>query len=148
MVAAAEPPVRVAQAPVAPPSAATPAAPTSPSRDQVEGVVALLVGFYDAGDSDRLVALVDPDALGWMQGYRMRSAYSDFFGSTRSRKLRMERLTWHNNGAVAEARGEATVVAEYADGRPRLERRVPIELDIALRAGGPRVTRLVLFPGA
>jgi len=138
---AVEQPLRLAQA--------GPAAPVVeiPSRDQIEGVVALLVGFYDAGDTERLVGLVDADAFGWWQGYRMRTAYADFFGSTRARKLRMERLTWRNNGAIAEARGEATVTAEYADGRPRLERRVPVELDIAMRAGAPRITRIVLFPG-
>ena len=141
-VASVDPPLRVAQAGSAPPPVSD-----IPSRDQVEGVVALLVGFYDAGDSERLVGLVDPDALGWWQGYRMRTAYADFFGSTRARKLRMERLTWRNNGTIAEARGEATVVADYADGRARLERRLPVEIDIAMRAGAARITRIVLFPG-
>jgi len=141
-------PARVAQA-AAPAAPASPApGPDTPSRDQVEGVVALLVGFYDAGDGEHLVGLVDPDSLGWLQGYRMRSAYADFFAATRTRKLRMERLAWRNNGSVAEARGEATVLAEYNDGRPRLERRVPIEIDIAVRGGAPRITRLVLFPAA
>lgn len=139
----AEPPLRLAQAGPTP----APLGDSTPSRDQVEGVVALLVGFYDAGDSERLVGLVDADSLGWWQGMRMRNAYADFFGATRTRKLRMERLAWRNNGTVAEARGEATVMAEYADGRSRLERRVPVELDIALRGGAARITRLVLFPG-
>ena len=138
---AAEPPVRVAQAVTAPKAGAD-----TPTREQVELVVALLIGYYDAGDSERLTALIDADALGWMQGLRTRNAFAEFFGATRARKLRMERLGWRNNGALAEARGEATVVAEYPDGRPRLERRVPIELDIALRNGEPRITRLVLFP--
>lgn len=137
----AEPPLRLAQAGATPKGLVE-----GPSRDQVEGVVALLVGYYDAGDSERLVALVDADALGWWQGMRTRNAYAEFFAGTKVRRLRMERLTWNSNGAIAEARGEATVTAEYQDGRPRLERRVPVELDIALRAGAPRITRLVLFP--
>jgi hypothetical protein len=116
----------------------------APSREQVEIVVALLVGYYDAGDSERLVGLVDS---GWLQGFRSRTTFAEFFAATRTRKLRMERLGWRTNGTVAEARGEATVMAEYPDGRPRLERRIPVELDIALRDGAPRITRLVLFPG-
>jgi curved DNA-binding protein CbpA len=138
---AAEPPTRLAQAGTAP-KAATDA----PTREQVEVLVALLVGYYDAGDSERLVGLIASDTLGWLQGMRTRNAFADFFTSTRTRKLRMERLGWRTSGAVAEARGEATVVAEYADGRPRLERRVSIEIDIAQRDGAARITRLVLFP--
>ena len=133
-------PVRVAQAPASP-------SPVAPSRDQIELLVAALVGYYDSGDAEQLVGLVDPDRLGWFGGFRLRGAYADFFAATRSRRLRMEQIAWQQNGAMAQARGEATVMAEYADGRPRLERRVPIELDIALREGQARITRLVLFPG-
>lgn len=122
------------------------AAPASPSRDQVEGLVALLVSYYDAGDADRLVDLYDPGRLGFWSGMRTRNAYADFFGATRERRLRMERLTWQANGASAQARGEATVVADFLDGRPRIERRVPVEIDIGLRDGQARITRLLLFP--
>ena len=141
------PPLRLAQAPATSPVPAAPS-PGSPSRDQVEGLVALLVGFYDAGDAPRLVALFDPDRLGFFAGYRARSTYADFFDATKERRLRMERLSWQPSGALAQARGEAVVVAEYNDGRPRLERRVPVELDIVLRDGQPRIARMVLFPGA
>lgn len=145
----AAPVLRLAQAPTAPPAPATPAAPvsTGPTRDQIESLVAQLVGYYDAGDADRLVGLYDPGELGWFGGGRIRTPFADFFGATRERRLRMERLQWRNAGSSAQARGEATVLADYVDGRPRLERRVPVELDIALRDGQARITRLVLFPG-
>ena len=140
LVAQAAPPQRTAQATGS-------SAPPSPSRDQVESLVALLVGYYDSGNAEQVVGLVDPDHLGWFGGLRLRGAYADFFAATSSRRLRMEQLAWRQSGALAQARGEATVVAEYADGRPRLERRVPVELDIGLREGQARITRLVLFPG-
>lgn len=124
-----------------------PAAQESPTRDQVEGLVALIVSYYDAGDADRLVDLYDPDRLGFWSGMRTRGAYADFFSATRERRLRMERLTWQANGSLAQARGEATVVADFFDGRPRLERRVPVEIDIALSGGRARITRLQLYPG-
>ena len=142
--ATAEPAVRLTQAPAQPPPKASA---DGPSRDQVEGLVALLVGYYDSGDAENLVALFDPDQLGWWRGSRMRASYADFFAATRERRLRMDRLTWRNEGSLAQARGEATVVADYRDERSRLERRIPVELDIALRGGQPRITRLVLFPG-
>jgi curved DNA-binding protein CbpA len=53
---------------------------------------------------------------------------------------------WQVDGTTAQARGEATVVAEFQDGRARLERRVPVEVDIVRRDGRARVTRLVLYP--
>jgi len=143
------PVLRLAQAPATTPAPATPVAPasTGPTRDQIESLVAQLVGYYDAGDADRIVGLYDPGELGWFGGGRIRTPFADFFGATRERRLRMERLQWRNAGNSAEARGEATVLADYMDGRPRLERRVPVELDIALRDGQARITRLVLYPG-
>jgi hypothetical protein len=144
----AQPPLKLAQASPSPPPAspAPAAAPGAPSREQVEGLVALVVSYYDAGDSERLVALYDPDRLGFWSGMRTRSAYSDFFGATRERRLRIDRLTWQSGAGLALARGEAIVLAEYQDGRPRLERRVPVELDIILREAQPRIARMVLFP--
>jgi hypothetical protein len=144
-----DPPVRLAQAPASTPvPSSAPAKPAGagPSRDEIEQMVASLVSYYDAGDAERLVGLIDSDALGFWRGYRVRGAYADFFGATRERRLRMERLTWQVNGTVAEARGEAMVVAEFQDGRARLERRVPVELDIVQRDGKARLTRLVLYP--
>lgn len=141
-------PSRVAQA--APPGIPARASPDpgAPTRDQVEAVVALMVGYYDAGDAPGLVGLIDADSLGWWQGMRTRAAYADFFAATRERRLRMERLAWETAGTAARARGEAVILAQFADGRPAIERRVPVEVDIELRAGEPRITRLVLFPGA
>jgi hypothetical protein len=150
---AAAPPIVAAPAPAAPvlrlaQAPATPApASTGPTRDQIESLVAQLVGYYDAGDADRIVGLYDPGELGWFGSGRIRASFADFFGATRERRLRMERLQWRSDGGGAQARGEATVLADYVDGRPRLERRVPVELDIALRDGQARITRLVLFPG-
>lgn len=145
----AAPVLRLAQAPATPPPPATPETPgsASPTRDQIEALVAQLVGYYDAGDAERLVGLYDPGELGWFGGGRIRTPFTEFFGATRERRLRMERLQWRNAGNSAQARGEATVLADYVDGRPRLQRRVPVELDIALRDGQARITRLVLFPG-
>jgi hypothetical protein len=139
-------PQRIAQSKAAPAPAAAPVGPLAPSREQVEGVVALLVGYYDAGDADRLVGLFDPEGLGFWGEMRTRSAYSDFFGSTRERRLKIDRLSWHPAGATAQARGEAIVLAEFQDGRPRLERRVPVEFDIVLRESQPRIARMILFP--
>ena len=47
---------------------------------------------------------------------------------------------------VARARGQATVEAEYVHGLPRLDRDIDVEVDIALRNGQARITRLSLFP--
>jgi hypothetical protein len=92
------------------------------------------------------VSLYDPDRLGFWSGMRTRSAYADFFAATRERHLRIDRLTWQTGAGLAQARGEAVVLAEFQDGRPRLERRVPVELDIVLREAQPRIARMVLFP--
>jgi hypothetical protein len=151
-VAAAEAspvPVRVAQAPVAtPPRSPGNTAPGAPTREQVEDLVALLVSHYDAGDSEQIVNLFDRDRLGFWSRMNARNAYSDFFAATRGRRLRIDRLDWQASGPSAQARGEAIVVADYQDGRPRLERRVPVELDIVLNGSQPRIARLVLFPVA
>jgi len=151
---AAPPPMRVAQSvpgPVAQRAAPTSPVPSrdsgnTPSRDQIEGLVALVVGFYDAGDAAQLVAMMDPDRHGLWARYQMRSTFSEFFDATSQRRLRMERLSWQPHGDLSQARGEAVVVAEYKDGRPRTERRVPVELDIKLHEGQPRIARLLLYP--
>jgi hypothetical protein len=150
-------PAQRAPSPAPVPAAATPlqAAPATtpvpgpagtPTREQVEGLVALLVSFYDAGDARRLVNLFDPVRLSLWNSHLTRNAYGEFFEATRERKLRLDRLAWESKGPSAIARGEATVIAEYLDGRPRLERRVPVELEIGLRDGQPRIERLVLYP--
>ena len=62
------------------------------------------------------------------------------------RRLKVDRLDWQTDPEAARARGEATITAEYTDGRGSLERKVPIEIAISLRDGQARMTQLVLFP--
>ena len=94
------------------------------------------------------MGLFDPDEMGFWTGFRTRTAYSDFFRATRERRLRMDRLKWQTVSQVAQARGDATVIADYSDGTGKVERKVEveIEIDIRLRDGQARITRLLLFP--
>jgi hypothetical protein len=144
--ATVRPPVRLAQAAPTPVPRPATAAPGAPGRDQVEDLVALVVGYYEAGDADKLVGLFDPDRLGFWSRATTRNTFSDFFAGTRARRLRIDRLDWRVNGTTAEARGEGVVGADFVDGRPRLERRVPVELEIVLSGGEPRLARLLLHP--
>lgn len=114
-----------------------------PTNLEIESLVVALIGYYEAGDADRLVGLVDG---GFWRTAQMKHAYADFFGATRARRLRLERLAWNMQSGAAKARGEATVVAEYFDRTAPVERRVDVELDIGLRDGQARITRLSLFP--
>ena len=148
---AAPPALRLAQA-VAPPPTASPSAPRvstvpAPTPEHVEMLVARLVSYYEAGDSQGLVGLFDPEQIGFWKGFQTRATYSDFFRATRERRLRMDRLKWQAGPQVAQARGDATIIAEYSDGTGKVERKVPVEIDITLRDGQARITRLVLFPG-
>ena len=143
------PPLRVAQSVAALPLA-QPAAPprqsadgVEPSNQDVESVVVALIGYYEAGDADRLVGLIDG---GYWRTARLRQTYADFFRATRARSLRVERLTWNREAGAAKAKGEATVTAEYFDQSAPVQRRVDVELDIAMREGRARITRLALFP--
>lgn len=139
-------PLIVAQAalPIAQvPAAAAP----GPSNAAIEDLVVALVSYYEAGDADRIVGLVDTDSIGFFARNRLREAYADFFRATRSRRLRIDRLAWNATPGAASARGAATVRAEYADRAP-LEKRVDMEIDIVLRDGKPRLARLSLFPWA
>lgn len=148
-------PMAVAQASSAPPVAdPAPRAPdiapkaggeaTGPTNQEIESLVVALIGYYEAGDADRLVGLVDS---GYWRAAQMRQAYADFFRATRARRLRLERLSWDTQSGAAHAKGEATVTAEYFDSNAPLERHVDVELDIGMRDGRPRITRLALFPG-
>jgi hypothetical protein len=138
------PRVQVAQAtPVpAPPSAASP----HPSTEDIEMLVARLVSFYEAGDTQGIIGLFDREQLGLWRGFRTRSAYSEFFRGTKDRRLRMDRLTWQTAPQAAQARGQATLTADNTDGGTRIERKVDVEIDIGVREGQARITRLVLFP--
>jgi hypothetical protein len=130
------------------PSSASPTASVtgSPSAKDIELLVARLVSYYEQGDAGGLMALFASGEPGFLKGWRVRSAYSDFFRATKDRRLRMDRLEWQAGADTARARGEATLVAEQADGGGRLERKVPVELDIAMRDGEARLTRLRLYP--
>jgi hypothetical protein len=152
-------PLIVAQASVPaiqPPRVSPPASPTStspvpaatgPSPREIENLVVALIAYYEAGDADRIVDLVDPESMGFFRKTRMRQAYGDFFRATQSRELRIERLAWNTSPGAATAKGEATVRAQYADRAP-LERRVDVQMDIVLRDGKARIRSLALFPDA
>ena len=149
----AAPTLRLAQAPassgvVSSAGAATQPTPGAPSSEEIELLVARLVSYYEAGDADKLVGLFDPDAVGIWKSFRTRGAYADFFSATRERRLRMNRLNWQSAAQSAQARGDATVFADYTDGGGKLERRVDVEIDIGMRDGQARITRLLLFPVA
>jgi DnaJ-domain-containing protein 1 len=135
-------PVVVAQAPVA---AIAEAKLTS---GQIEILVARLIGYYEAGEADKLMALLDPNEAGSRQGTRMRQAYLDFFRATRQRRLRVTNLDWQSASTTARAKGEARVEAEYVDARGALDRDIDVEMEIALRNGEARITRLSLYPNA
>jgi hypothetical protein len=143
---AVEPPARarilnVAQA------AVVPQAPVSAvSAQDIEILVARLIGYYEAGETDKLMNLLDSAEAGFWQTARTRQAYQEFFRATRQRKLRVDNLAWRTEAQSAQAKGQATVVAEYFDAPGVLERRVEVEMDIALRDGMPKITRLSLFP--
>jgi hypothetical protein len=144
-------PIRLAQAatgqpaPIASPVQASGGNAAGPSGQDVENVVARLVGCYESGDVDCLMGLFDPDELGFWQGFRTRSAYSDFFRSTKQRRLRMDRLQWTTGAQSARAQGNATVVADMADGG-KLERKTDIVLEVKVRDGQARISRLSIYP--
>lgn len=146
----------VAQAPAQPapeatPATAKPASPAAipglPARD-IEVLVVRLVDSYEAGDVDRLMALVDTSERGFWPTSLMRQSYSDFFRATRVRHLHVTNLDWRNADHEAHARGQALLRAEYEDDRGVVERNVDVEMDIALRGGQARIVRLKLYPNA
>jgi curved DNA-binding protein CbpA len=113
---------------------------------EIEDLVVKLVDSYQAGDTERLVGLLEPDA-GFWRTVQMRNAYSDFFRATRARRLRIENLAWSVQPSGAQAKGEATIVAEYPGEAAAVERRVPMELDLVMREGEARIRRISLYPG-
>jgi hypothetical protein len=137
-------PIRVALEAPAIAQALAPA--TALTNADIEALVAHLVSSYEAGDIDALMALVDRAEASSLRGARMRQLYDEFFRATRERHLRVNALAWQVEAASAQARGEVAVSAHYFDRPAALERRVPVELDIAMREGRPRITRLALFP--
>ena len=115
---------------------------------QIEILVARLIGYYEAGETDNLMALLDAKEAGFWQTARTRQAYFDFFRATRQRRLRVKNLDWQTASASARAQGQARVEAEYVDASGSLERDIEVEMEIALRNGEARITRLSLYPNA
>ena len=144
----AERPIVVAQAvqPQASPPVAKAAPARAPSSEDIEKLVIRLIGAYEAGDTDRLMGMVDTGELGFWETVRVRGAFTDFFRATRQRRLQLDRLAWQEAGGKSRAQGEATIVAEYFNEAAPTSLKVPVEMDIALRDGKPRITRLLLYP--
>ena len=116
------------------------------STEDIEMLVARVVSYYEAGEADKLMGLLDPSETGFWQATRMRQEYLEFFRATRQRSLRVKNLAWRAADSSTRAKGEATVSAEYFDERGVQERKVEVEMDIALRDGKAKLTRLSLFP--
>ena len=110
----------------------------------IEVMVVRLIDSYEAGRADALMALMDPER-GFWDRVRTREAFNDFFVATRSRHLRITKLDWQVEDHSAHARGMALVQADYVD-TGAMEKQVDVEMDLALRDGQPRITRLSLFP--
>ena len=138
----ADPPAMVAQTPA--PSAIG----SRLTSAQIEIVVARLIGYYEAGEADKLMTLLDAKEAGFWQTARVRETYADFFRATRQRRLRVKNLEWQSASASAHAQGQATVEAEYFDAQGSVARDIEIDMEIALRDGQARITRLYLFPNA
>ena len=141
------PAIRVA-ADTAPALPAAPAqgAPQTITSSDIEALVARLVSSYESGDLESLMALVDRAEASSLRGEQMRQLYREFFRATRQRRLHLNTLAWRLGAASAQARGDAALSAEYFDQPTAVERRVDVEVDIALREGRPRITRLALYP--
>jgi hypothetical protein len=137
-----------AAVPAAPEAAATSAPVAGIAPQDIELVVVRLIDSYEAGDIERLMALVDPRAASYAPTLAMRQSYEEFFRATRGRKLRLSNLDWQDTDHAARARGSAVLQVEYTDARGIVEKPVDVEMDIALREGVPRIVRLKLFPNA
>lgn len=120
---------------------------TRPTSAEIENLVVRLIGYYEAGEADQLMGLVANDAGLW-QNARIRQSYLEFFRATKERRLRVDKLDWQTAALSAHARGEATLQAEFFEESRALERRVDVELDIGLRDGEVKITRLRLYPNA
>ena len=140
------PPARIETAVAAAPQLAQAASPAPAVTPQdMETVVVHLIDSYEAGQADALMALMDP-SNGFWDTMRTREAFSDFFRATKSRHLRITSLDWQMQDRAAHARGMALVQAEYYAEPGTTERKVDLEMDVAMRDGKARITRLTLFP--
>jgi hypothetical protein len=134
------PPERVAQASVERRAAAGPL-----SAIDMETMVAKVVTHYEAGDVDKLLGLYDASSVGLWEAMNLRHDFEEFFRSTRTRRLRLQGVSWDTASPTARVTGAARLVAEYND-TGRVERQVSLVMDIVSRVGQPRIARLSLFP--
>lgn len=132
----------------APTSSISPPAPREKriTTSDIEATVARLIGYYEAGDLDQLMALVDSSGSSYWKTEQMKQLFHEFFRATKQRHLRLSRLAWQVQADSAQARGQAALSAQYFDEPGTVERKVDLELNIELRDGRPRITQLTLFP--
>jgi curved DNA-binding protein CbpA len=113
---------------------------------ELESVIARVVTYYEAGDTDKLLGLYDPGSVGLWEAMSLRHDFEEFFRATKARRLRLQGVSWDTASATARVKGAARLVAEYHDEPVNAERQVAIEMDIVSREGEPRIARLSLFP--
>lgn len=118
----------------------------APLLPDLEVLVSRVVSYYEAGDLDRFVSLFDAESVGVVEAYRIRNRFDDYFGATSARRLRIQAVDWTQAEGRLRAKGRAIVVAEYRDPATRRESDVSLEMDVVMRAGSPRISRLSLFP--
>lgn len=112
----------------------------------MEILVSRLVTYYETGDLARFLALFDADSLGFWEARGVRRDFQDFFAATRTRQLHVDHISWEFAAGSARATGQAALVVEYKEGQERIERTVPVELDVVDRDGKGKITRISLFP--
>lgn len=112
----------------------------------METMVARVVTYYEAGDVNKLLGLYDASSVGLWEALNLRNDFEEFFRSTRTRRLRLQGVSWDTDSPTARVKGAAQLVAEYNDETGRVERQVSLEMDIVSRGGQPRIARLSLFP--
>lgn len=113
---------------------------------EMENMVARVVTYYEAGDVDKLLGLYDASSVGLWEAMTLRHDFEEFFRATKTRRLRLQGVSWDTASATAQVKGAAKLVAEYHDETGRMERQVAIEIDIVARDSQPRIARLSLFP--
>ena len=112
----------------------------------METIVAQVVTYYEAGDLNKLLGLYDASSVGLWEALNLRNEFEEFFRSTRTRRLRLQGVSWDTDSPTARVKGAARLVAEYDDDTGQVERQVRLEMDVVSRGGQPRIARLSLFP--
>jgi len=130
---------------VATPSRALQGVPPAIAAD-MELLLVRLIAFYEAGDVDKLMSLVDAERMGVWERMRVRLDFEDFFRSTRARRLQIDWINWETADGHFNARGQATVRAEYVEQDAPAVRTVPITLRVETGADQLRLARITLFP--